>query len=72
MYSNMAAIVLLNHDPGRKKTAYFEDFMKRSVIEGNICGLNLRRGVHSTGHYFQDGRHFSCLFRITTTVLVVL
>ena len=48
------AIILLNHDPDRKK-----DFMKLSVIEGNICGLNLRRGAHSIGHYFQDGRHFS-------------
>ena len=40
-----------------KKTAYYEDFMKLSVIEGNTYGFNLRRGAHSSGHYFQDGRH---------------
>ena len=33
--------------------------MKLSWIEGNIYGFNLRRGAHSSGHYFQDGRHFS-------------
>ena len=33
--------------------------MKLSGIEGNICAFNLRRGAHSSGHYFQDGRHFS-------------
>ena len=52
-------IVRLPNTNFHKKTAYYEDFMKLSGIEGNIYGLNLRRGAHSSGHYFQDGRHFS-------------
>ena len=43
--------------------------MKLSGIEGNICGFNLRRGAHSSGHYFKDGRHFPnghCFFEVRT------
>ena len=55
----MYYIVRLPDTNFHKKTAYYEDCMKLSEIEGNIYGFNLRWGAHSSGHYFQDGRHFS-------------
>ena len=42
-----------------KKTALDEDFMKLAGIEGSIYDFHFRRGAKSSGHYFQDGRHFS-------------
>ncbi|XP_041357815.1 carbonic anhydrase-related protein 10-like [Gigantopelta aegis] len=43
----------------RSRICTMERDMHYQGIEGNICGFNLRRDAHSSGHYFQDGRHFS-------------